>query len=338
MIKKKTATRDRPNVILILVDDMGYSDIGCYGGEIATPHIDGLADRGMRFTQFYNNARCCPSRASLMTGLYPHQAGMGHQNVNSGHPAYSGRINNNATTIAELLGQNGYQTYHIGKWHLGDGRAYWPDQKGFQSHFSLIEGAMNYYNLAPWLKKQDSLRLSYNGKLYYPKEGFYATTTFTDTAMAFIQRHDSENPFFMYLAYNAPHWPLHAPQEDIEPYKGQYMIGWDSLRIQRFKKMQDLGIISDKHLLSERFPVVPAWDSLADSVQTDWDLKMALYAGVMANLDHNIGRLITSLEENGQLENTMILFMSDNGACYEDPVPPNAPWSDHPTDGIPGGP
>lgn len=317
---------------------MGYSDISCYGGEIPTPHIDGLAERGVRFTQFYNNARCCPSRASLMTGLYPHQAGMGHQNVDRGHPSYRGRINDNATTIAELLGQNGYETYHVGKWHLGDERAYWPDQKGFHKHFSLIEGAMNYYNLAPWLKNQDSLRMAYNGKPYYPKAGFYATTTFTDTAMSFIQRHDSENPFFMYLAYNAPHWPLHAPQADIEPYKGKYRIGWDSLRIQRFHKMQELGIISDKHLLSQRFPIVPAWDSLPDSVQTDWDLKMALYAGVMANLDRNIGRLIASLEENGQLDNTMILFMSDNGACYEDPVPPNAPWSDHPTDGIPGGP
>ncbi|MEM6379500.1 MAG: sulfatase-like hydrolase/transferase, partial [Bacteroidota bacterium] len=279
-----------------------------------------------------------PSRASLLTGLYPHQAGMGHQNVDRGHPSYRGRINNNATTIAEVLEQGGYQTYQVGKWHLGNEKAYWPDQKGFQQHFSLIEGAMNYFNRAPWLKKQDSLKMAYNGTPYFPKEGFYATTTFTDTAMAFVQQHNFESPFFMYLAYNAPHWPLHAPQEDIEPFKGKYRIGWDSIRLKRFEHMKELGIVSDQHMLSERFSTVPAWNSLPDSTQSDWDLKMALYAGVMKNLDDNIGRLLTTLEAKDQLDNTMIIFLSDNGACYEDPVPHNAPWSDHPTNGVPGGP
>ncbi|WP_020529104.1 arylsulfatase [Flexithrix dorotheae] len=336
--EEQTSENQAPNIILILVDDMGYSDIGCFGGEISTPNIDLLAEKGTRFTQFYNNARCCPSRASLMTGLYPHQAGMGHQNVDHGHHSYSGRITNNATTIAEVLSENGYRTYHVGKWHLGNESEYWPDKKGFQQSFTLVEGAMNYYNRSPWLKNQDSLMITYNSESYLPKEGFYATTTFTDTAMAFVERHDFNSPLFMYLAYNAPHWPLHAPQEDIDPYKGQYLLGWDSLRTKRFERMKELGILLEKHTLSERFHSVPAWSSLSDSVQQDWDSKMALYAGVMANLDRNIGRLLSTLEEKNQLDNTLIVFMSDNGACYEDPVPLNAPWSNHPTDGVPGGP
>ena len=328
----------KPNILLILVDDMGYSDLGCYGSEIATPNIDQLAASGTRFTQFYNSARCCPSRASLMTGLYPHNAGMGHQNQDRGVSAYSGRINDNATTIAEVLSQNNYSTYHVGKWHLGSKRDYWPDKKGFQQFFSLIEGAMNYYNRSPWLKGQDSLEMSYNGDPYYPSKDFYATSTFTDSAISFINKQETEKPFFMYLAFNAPHWPLHAPQKDIEPYIGKYMKGWDTIRANRFAKMKELGIVNENHVQSERFHSVPDWESLSDSAKKANDLNMALYAGVMGNLDANIGRLLTQLEANNQLENTMILFLSDNGGCYEDPVPPNAPWSNHPTDGVAGGP
>ncbi|NQZ76383.1 MAG: sulfatase-like hydrolase/transferase [Ekhidna sp.] len=223
----------QPNVLIILVDDMGYSDLSSYGGEIPTPNIDRLANNGIRFTKFYNSARCCPSRASLMTGLYPHQAGMGHQNQNKGIPSYSGRVNSNATTIAEVLDQNGYDTYHVGKWHLGSDSAYWPNMKGFKESFTLVDGAMNYFNRSPWVKNQDSLELTYNAKPYDLKEGFYATTTFTDSAISFVEKREVDKAFFMYMAYNAPHWPLHAPQDDIEPFIGNYLMGWDSLRAQR---------------------------------------------------------------------------------------------------------
>ncbi len=327
---------EKPNVLIILVDDMGYSDISCFGSEIPTPNIDKLAQHGMRMTQFNNAARCCPSRAALLTGLYPHQAGMGHQNRDRHIPSYRGKIMDNATTIAELLSLNGYKTYQVGKWHVGNERDSWPDKKGFNKFFTLIEGAMNYYNNWPWVEGQDSLELTYNGEEYEIGEEFYATSAFTDTANSFLKHHDQSEPFFMYLAYNAPHWPLHAPQEDIDKYRGKFLIGWDSLRTHRFEKMKEIGIIDDRYVLSERFHSVPAWISLSDSVKVEWDLKMALYAAVMENLDEGIGQVYKTLQETGQLENTMIIFLSDNGGSFENPVPKNAPWSDHPTDGLPG--
>ena len=325
-----------PNILLILVDDMGYSDIGCYGGEISTPNIDRLAENGLGMTQFYNTARCCPSRASLLTGLYPHQAGMGHQNQDRGHPSYRGKITNNATTIAEVLNNAGYSTYQVGKWHVGSERDYWPDRKGFDNYFTLIEGAMNYYNQWPWVKNQDSLQLIYNGNDYHIPNNFYATKTFSDSAVSFIEKHSPGKPFFMYLAYNAPHWPLHAPQEDIDKYRGKYMTGWDSVRLNRLNKMKDLGILDQQVELSTRFHSVPEWEALTDIEKQDWDLKMALYAAVMDNLDRGIGLVINALEKTDQLEKTMIVFLSDKGGCHEDPVPADAPWAIHPTDGLPG--
>ena len=326
----------RPNILIILVDDMGYSDIGCFGGEIPTPNIDRLAENGLRMTNFYNAARCCPSRASLLTGLYPHKAGMGHQNQDKNHPSYRGRIKTSATTVAEILQANDYATYQVGKWHVGSERAFWPDKKGFDQYFTLIEGAMNYYNQWPWVKNQKPLQLTYNGEPYNTPENFYATTTFTDSAVAFLERHAFNQPFFMYLAYNAPHWPLHAPQEDIEKYKGKFMDGWDQLRKKRFERMKQLGVLKSNATLSSRFHAVPEWNSLTDTEKEKWDLKMALYAAVMDNLDREIGKVILALKQNDQLNNTLILFLSDNGACHEDPVPKDAPWSAHPTDGLPG--
>lgn len=198
---------DPPNILLILVDDMGYSDLSCYGSEIATPHIDSLAYNGLRLTQFYNAARCCPTRAALLTGLYPHQAGMGHQNQDKGLASYRGRINESATTIAEVLKQRGYTTHQVGKWHVGNTEPYWPANKGFDQYLTLIEGAMSYFNAWPWAKNQDTLEMRYNDSFYQTPPDFFATDTFSDTAAAFIQRHNPEQPFFMYLAYNAPTGP-----------------------------------------------------------------------------------------------------------------------------------
>jgi len=325
-----------PNILLILVDDMGYSDIGCFGSEITTPHIDKLAKGGLRMTQFYNAARCCPSRASLLTGLYPHEAGMGHQNQDRGHPAYQGKIKDEVQTLADVLGNAGYSTYQVGKWHVGDDRDYWPDKKGFEKYFTLIEGAMNYYNRWPWVRGQDSLHLVYNGASYNTPEHFFATKAFADTASSFLSNHDSSNPFFMYLAFNAPHWPLHASQDNIDKYRGKYLTGWDSIRISRFQKMKTLGIIRQDVELSPRFHSVPDWQLLSEEEKNDWELKMALYAAVMEELDESIGSVVSTLEAIHQLENTMIVFLSDNGGCHENPVPADAPWAIHPTDGAPG--
>lgn len=325
--------RTSPNILLILVDDMGYSDLGCYGGEIATPNIDALAENGLRMTQLYNAARCCPSRASLLTGLYPHQAGMGHQNRDQGLPSYRGRITANAATLAEVLGPHGYTTYQVGKWHVGNPRSHWPDRKGFQHDFALIEGAMSYYNNWPWVRGQDTLAMTYNGQRYTPPANFFATDAFSDTAASFIRAHDARQPFFMYLAYNAPHWPLHAKPEDIERYKGAYAGGWDQLRTQRHARMQALGLIDEDTPLSPRFSGVPAWDDLSLTEQRAWQVNMELYAAVMHRLDLGIGRVVAALEACGHLDNTLILLLSDNGACHEDP---DGPWMVYPQDGKPG--
>jgi len=327
----------KPNILLILVDDMGYSDIGCFGGEIPTPNIDRLASEGMRMTHFYNAARCCPSRASLLTGLYPHEAGMGHQNRDLHHPSYRGALSERATTIAEVLQGEGYATYHVGKWHLGNRPGSWPGKKGFDEYFSLIEGAMNYYNRRPWVKNQDSLHLTYNGIPYYPGEDFYATRTFTDSAVSFIRQQDPGQPFFMYLAYNAPHWPLHAPEESIEKFRGKYLCGWDSIRAERHRRMISLGIQDSSLQLSDRFYSVPAWSDLDEESRKVWDLKMALYAAVMDQLDQGIGEVMECLETTKQLQNTLVIFLSDNGGSFEDPVPAGAPWAIHPVNGTPGG-
>ena len=330
----KKASTNRPNILLILVDDMGYSDLSCYGSEIVTPNIDALAYGGLRMTQFYNAARCCPSRAALLTGLYPHQAGMGHQNKDWGLPSYSGKINENAVTIAQALKQGGYTNYQVGKWHVGNTEAHWPAAKGFDQYLTLIEGAMSYFNQWPWAKGQDTLEMRYNGTAYHAPANFFATDAFSDTATAFIERHNQDNPFFMYLAYNAPHWPLHVKPEDKDLYRGKYDQGWDAIRQARFKRMQELEIVNTNTTLTERFGTVPDWESLLEEEKADWIEKMELYAAVMHRLDLGVGKVMDALKKANQLENTLVLFLSDNGACQEDPL---GPWIVYPNDGEQGG-
>lgn len=323
----------RPNILIIMADDMGYSDIGCYGSEISTPHLDELAAGGMRLTKFYNAARCCPSRASLLTGLYPHQASVGRMVEDLGHPSYRGFLGDQTVTIAEVLKEAGYSTMHIGKWHVGNEPPHWPGDRGFDQHFSFINGASSYYNLWPYRPGQDSLLMVHNGQRYRPGPGYYATDAFSDTAVAFIERQDPTRPFFMYLAHVAPHWPLHAFPEDIARYKGKYKIGWDSLRVERYQRMKALGILPADVPLSPRDQAVPAWDSLSEEEKDAWDTKMALYAAVIDRLDQGIGRIVEALHRKGQLENTLIVFLSDNGGCHEPMPGKNTPY---PTDGSPG--
>ena len=320
--------QERPNVILIMVDDMGFSDIGCYGGEIETPNIDRLAAGGVKFSQFYNSARCCPTRATLMTGLHPHQVGIGHMsnppernNHDKGVPSYRGFLNRKCVTLGEILGSQGYSTLMAGKWHLGmNEQDRWPLQRGFEKYYGSLAGATRFFH--PFHPRGMT---SQNEKIEDPESTtdrpFYTTDAFTDHAIRFIDEQQAETkgekPFFLYLAYTAPHWPLQAHEEDIAKYRGQYKIGWDELRKRRLAKQIKLGLLPDDCELTPRDEKVPAWDSLDESKQDEMDLKMAIYAAMIDRVDQNIGKLTGFLTENDLFDNTMIMFLSDNGGCAE---------------------
>jgi arylsulfatase A-like enzyme len=313
-------TNEHPNIILILADDMGYSDIGCYGSEISTPNIDKLSSEGLQMTQFYNASRSCPSRASLLTGLYQHEAGIGLMVDNMGYPGYEGYLNNRCVTLAEALKANGYHTYMSGKWHVGGDPNHRPKDRGFEHYFGLLDGASNYFQLIPYRTNQAAPRMMDEDVPYFPKkDSFYMTNAITDHAIKFIENEkNQETPFFLYLAYTAPHWPLNALPEDIAKYRGKYLKGWDELRKERFKKMASLGIIDTTVIkLSPRDEHSCSWDSLSEKDKDMWDLRMAVYAAMVDRMDQNIGKLLKKLEETGEKENTVIIFLSDNGGCHE---------------------
>ncbi|MFP4501088.1 MAG: sulfatase-like hydrolase/transferase [Candidatus Hydrogenedentota bacterium] len=330
------ASSPRPNILVIMADDMGYSDIGCYGSEIDTPNIDALANNGLRFTQFYNNAKCSPTRASLLTGLYAQQAG-----VPSGP-----RPLQDCVTIAEALKPAGYNTYMSGKWHLGEK----PTDRGFDRYYGLLDGACNFFN--PGLKREGEPapakagddRFFVDGEVVVPftpeDPDYYTTDAFTDHAVTFLDEAvDKDDPFFLYLAYTAPHYPLHAFPEDIAKYRGKYLKGWDKLRAERYRRMLDMGIIDPKWALAPRDPALAAWEDIEDKSAWDfqtirkwyssgmpfenardadlWDHKMATYAAMIDRMDQNIGRVVDKLRASGQLDNTLILFLSDNGGCAQ---------------------
>ena len=308
----------RPNILLIMVDDMGYSDLGCFGSEIDTPNINELAAQGLRFTQFYNASRCCPTRASLLTGLYPHQAGVGDM-VHSkyGLESYQGYLNDKSVTIAEVLKDAGYTTLMSGKWHVGEDRPHWPTDRGFDHYFGLISGAANYWDINKSKKQGVVRQMALDGQPWTPPaKGFYMTDAITDHAVQFLNDYtEKETPFFMYVAYTAPHWPLHAPEEDIQKYLGKYMNGWDELRAQRYQRMIDLGIIDPAWKLSPRDPEVSAWEEVEDKALMD--RKMAVYAAQIDHMDRGVGKILQTLEELGKADNTLIMFLADNGACHE---------------------
>ena len=303
----------KPNVIVILTDDMGYSDIGCFGSEIRTPNIDRLAANGLAFTKFYNTSRCSPSRASLLTGLYPHQAGMGHLSTeNYKEAGYTDDLSKNAVTMAEVFQQAGYATYMAGKWHIakniskqGD-QSNWPCQRGFQRFFGTLNGSGSFY---------DPGTLISNNTFIAPSKDFYYTNAISDTAVKFINENPKEKSFFFYIAYTAAHWPMHAPESEVQKYKGMYDKGWDATREQRFQKLKKLGIISQNALLTERGVTIPAWEN---EPLKDWQVRrMEVYAAMIDIMDQGIGRIISALEQKGELENTIIFYMHDNGGCAE---------------------
>lgn len=309
------AANERPNVLLIMADDLGFSDIGCYGAEIQTPNLDGLAESGLRFTQFYNTAKCHSSRVSLLTGLYCDQAGS--ESLSRG------------TTIAEVLSDAGYFTAMSGKWHLSKQ----PTDFGFQRYWGHLSGAVNFF------KGDDSFR--YNGEKWeVPKtlngKPFYTTHAMTDFALDFLdEANGNDDPFFLYVAYNAPHYPLQAPEDEVKKYDGKYDHGWDALRKQRHQRQLDSGLLPAKWKLSPRPDHIPAWESL-DEKEKEWEAdRMEVFAAMVDVLDQNIGRLIQRLKDQGVYENTLILFCSDNGACpfertkgrYLKPWDPESYWT-----------
>ena len=317
---------ERPNIILIMADDMGFSDIGCYGGEIDTPNLDKLAAGGIRFTQFYNTARCCPTRASLMTGLHPHETGIGHMTkspqsveraADKQFTNYQGYLNRSCVTIAEAIKSSGYATFMAGKWHLGIlDKSRWPMQRGFEKYYGIVPGASSFF----YPEHPRGITFG-NEKIEKPESTtdrrFYTTDAFTDYAIRFLkeEKEGEDRPFFLYLAYTCPHWPLHAHKEEVDKYRGKYMMGWDKLRQQRLQKQVDIGLMNPDTKLSERG--AKAWDELTLKKQKEMDLRMAYYAAMVDRMDQNIGKLIDTLKRTGKYENTLIMFLSDNGGCAE---------------------
>jgi arylsulfatase len=302
----------RPNIVILLADDMGYSDIGCYGSEIATPNLDRLAAGGLRFTQFYNTARCCPTRAALLTGLYSHQAGVGHMVEGKAAPGYLGYLNDRCVTFAEALRPAGYFTAMAGKWHVGEKRPHWPVDRGFDRYYGLISGGSNYFKI-------DSGRtLALDGEhTDAAGDDFYLTDAFTDYSLKFLDEAKAKKkPFILYTAFTSPHWPLHARPEEIAKYRGKYQDGWDALRAKRHRRMIELGIVDATWPLTPRDPKAPAWEDTKD--KDELDLRMAVYAAQIDRMDQNIGRILAKLRETGAEENTLVLFLSDNGGCAEE--------------------
>jgi arylsulfatase A-like enzyme len=325
----------RPNIVIIMADDLGFSDLGCYGGEILTPNLDSIAHRGLRFTQFYNAGRCCPTRASLLTGLYPHQAGIGRMTTDTGKPGYRGFLTPNTVTIAEALRGAGYQTGMVGKWHVSQTRersseeqlkwlshqqqfgqfsdtAQYPTARGFDRFFGNIWGVVDYFD--PFSLVNGTSEVS------EVPSNYYHTDAISDTAVGYLEKFaQQDKPFFLYVAHTAPHWPLHAFEEDISKYERVYQKGWEQIRQDRYQRMLQLGLFDSASapLSSWMFP----GKSWADDQNAQWDARaMAVHAAMVDRMDQGVGRLVAKLRELNQLNNTLIIFLSDNGASNEDPA------------------
>lgn len=305
----------KPNIIVILADDLGFSDLGCFGSEIKTPHLDKLAAEGLKITQFYNSGRCCPSRAALLTGLYPHQAGIGDMVQNKGAAAYQGFLSEHSLTIAQLLKQAGYHTIVSGKWHVGMTEPALAHHRGFDKSFTMLNNGSSYFNSEPLYNDGRKVSFLLNGKaLARTDTSKYLTQAITDFAVQSLDEIAGDsNPFFLYLTYTAPHWPIQALPEDIERYKGKYRDGWDVLRKRRFEKQKSLGILDQAQKLSPKYDQVPDWDKLTVAEKDFWDTRMAIYAAMIDRMDRSIGEILAKLKALQKEKNTMILFVSDNG-------------------------
>lgn len=326
-------TDQKPNFVLVMADDLGFSDLGCYGGEINTPNLDRIAKQGMQFTEFYNVSRCCPTRASLLSGLYNHDAGIGDMTTPQDDSGYRGYLGKNTVTIAEVLKQAGYRTGMVGKWHISntitqsnhDEQMKWlnhqathplfspedqyPTSRGFEKFYGTIWGVIDFFD--PFSLVEGNKPVT-----SVPKD-YYHTDAINDKAVSYIKEFSKgDNPFFLYIAHNAPHWPIQAPKEDIAKYADTYKVGWDVIRENRYKKMVSLGLIDPKKVkLSPRNPSQLSW---TDNPNKDWDARaMAVHAAMIDRMDRGLGKVIKTLEETGEMDNTVFVFLSDNGASAE---------------------
>ncbi|NDV64798.1 arylsulfatase [Bacteroides sp. 224] len=320
----------RPNIIVILADDLGYSDLGCYGGEINTPNLDKLAQEGLRFNSFYNTSRSCPTRASLLTGLYQHQAGIGRMTFDEHKPGYRGTLTSNAVTIAEVMKEAGYHTSMLGKWHVAEtplktdqrkwlahqvyyeefaDKKNYPTHRGFDDFYGTIYGVVDYFDPFSLVNGETPVKSV--------PEDYYITQALSDSAVVYVNRYaESDKPFFMYLSYTAPHWPLHALPEDIAKYENTYKVGWEAIRNQRYERIKELKIFGDRDNFLTPRQFTDTWE---DNPTKEWDARaMAVHAAMVDRMDQGIGQLMEALRKNNQLDNTLILFLSDNGCSNED--------------------
>ena len=334
---------EKPNIVIIMADDMGFSDIGCYGGEIQTPHLDQLAAGGLRYTHFYNTGRCCPTRACLLSGLYPHQTGVGNMIRDQNLLGYRGQLNRDCVTMAEVLGSVGYVTAAIGKWHLttddnprdpAADRSSWPTERGFDTFFGTLPGGGNYFDPHGLVRDEEPIEAG---------DDFYYTDAISDAATRVVQQAaEVKKPLFLYVAYTAPHWPLHALEEDVDGYRETFAKGWDQLREERYRRMLGMGLLKEQWKLSPRDHRVGAWK---DEPNRAWQIeRMAVYAAQIDRMDRGIGQIADALEQTGQMDNTIFFFLADNGGCSEIIAPRTLP-QDHPEtkfgnqEGVmPGGP
>lgn len=335
------AAADKPNILVILADDLGWSDLGCYGGEIRTPNLDSLAADGLRFTQFYTCTRCCPSRASLLTGLYPHQAGIGLMTSDQSakfpgagdkgeaFPGYRGALNASCVTIAQVLKPAGYRTAAAGKWHVGDSEP--PTKRGFDDFYGFVGG----YGVDSWEPRMMTRLPEGRPQRSYETGEYFATEAITDHALDFLtDMRKSSGPWLLYIGYQAPHFPVQSKREDQTGYPEIYSQGWDKIREQRLARQKKMGLLPEGTALTPRSQIThpvaakrlgswtddghnPAWDSLPGDRRADLAQRMAVYAGMVTGMDRNIGRILDDLRSNGELDNTLVLFLSDNGACAE---------------------
>lgn len=316
--KAKTPPANRLNIVLIMVDDMGYSDLGAFGSEISTPNLDRLAQEGIRLREFYNNSICAPTRASLLTGQYQHKAGVGYFDVNLGLPAYQGYLNRESLTLGEVFRSGGYSTLLSGKWHVGKDSLSWPNQRGFDKFYGILGGASDYFDVKPlpFGNSPYPVALIKNNVRQFPKDNsYYFTDEIGNNAVQFLDEQKSENkPFFLYVAFTAPHWPLQALPEDIAKYRGKYDLGWDSLRVVRLKRQKELGILAPNQSIAQHDPEVPYWDKLTYDEKQFWKAKMEVYAAMVDRMDQNVGKVLAKLKELKKDDNTLIIFLSDNGA------------------------
>ena len=334
MVADEATAPKRPNIVVIMSDDMGFSDLGCYGGEIRTPVLDDLAANGMRFSQFYNCARCCPTRAALLTGVYPHQAGVGLMMSDRKLPGYRGDIGRNVLTLAESLDRGGYGCYMSGKWHVAKSirpngpKDNWPMQRGFDRFYGTITGAGSFYD--PTTLCRGNTYITPENDPEYQPDTYYYTDAISDNAVTFLQEHakaEPDSPFLLYVAYTTAHWPMHALPEDIERYDGMYDEGFAPIRAARLARLKALGLVDADTELP------PGSDDWSKVKHKDWDIRnMEVYAAMVDRMDQGIGRIVAELKAQGVFDQTVIMYLQDNGGCAEAfgrAAPKNPPRDDY---------